>query len=41
MRKNTYLGVDISTSKIGIALLDDDNNIIVSEVIKLKPENSL
>jgi RNase H-fold protein (predicted Holliday junction resolvase) len=41
MRKKTYLGVDISTSKIGIALLDDDNNIVVSEVIKLKPENSL
>ena len=39
--KITYLGVDISTSKIGIALLDSDKKIVVSETIKLKPENSL
>lgn len=35
------LGVDISTSKIGIALLDKDKKIVVSEVIKMKPENTL
>lgn len=39
--KPTYLGVDISTSKIGIALIDEDKKVLVSEVIKLKPENSL
>jgi RNase H-fold protein (predicted Holliday junction resolvase) len=39
--KPTYLGVDVSTSKIGIALIDEDKKVIVSEVIKLKPENSL
>ena len=38
--KPTYLGVDVSTSKIGIALIDEDKKVIVSEVIKLKPENS-
>ena len=35
------LGVDVSTSKIGIALLDKDKKIVVSEVIKMKPENTL
>jgi Holliday junction resolvasome RuvABC endonuclease subunit len=36
-----YLGVDVSTSKIGIAVLDSDKNIIVSEVIKFKDGNTL
>ena len=36
-----YLGVDVSTSKIGIAVLDTDKNIIVSEVIKFKDSNTL
>ena len=36
-----YLGVDISTSKIGIALIDSNKKIVVSEVIKMKPENTL
>jgi len=36
-----YLGVDISTSKIGIAVIDSDKNIVVSEVIKFKDGNSL
>ena len=35
------LGVDISTSKIGIAVLDSNKKIVVSEVIKMKPENTL
>jgi RNase H-fold protein (predicted Holliday junction resolvase) len=36
-----YLGVDVSTSKIGIAVIDDDKKIVVSEVIKFKDGNSL
>lgn len=36
-----YLGVDVSTSKIGIAVLDSHKNIIVSEVIKFKDGNTL
>lgn len=36
-----YLGVDVSTSKIGIAVVDDDKKIIVSEVIKFKDGNTL
>ncbi len=36
-----YLGVDISTSKIGIAVLNSDKRIIVSEVIKFKDTNTL
>jgi len=35
------LGVDISTSKIGLALIDSNKKIVVSEVIKMKPENTL
>ena len=35
------LGVDISTSKIGLAVIDSNNKIVVSEVIKMKPENTL
>ena len=30
------IGLDISSSKIGIAILDKDENIILSEVIKFK-----
>ena len=36
-----YLGVYISTSKIGIAVLNSDKRIIVSEVIKFKDTNTL
>ena len=35
------IGLDISSSKIGIAVLDSDENIKVSEVIKLKPNMTL
>ena len=35
------LGLDISSSKVGIAVLDRDNNIVVSEVLKLKSNMSL
>jgi len=35
------LGVDISTSKIGLAVIDSNKKIVVSEVIKMKPENTL
>ena len=35
------LGLDISSSKIGIALIEDDEKIIISEVIKLKPNQTL
>ena len=35
------LGLDISSSKIGIAILDRDDNIVVSEVLKLKSNMSL
>ena len=35
------IGLDISSSKIGIAVLDSNENIKVSEVIKLKPNMTL
>jgi Holliday junction resolvasome RuvABC endonuclease subunit len=35
------LGLDVSSSKIGIAVLDKDKKILTSEVIKLKSEDSL
>ena len=35
------LGLDISSSKVGIALIDYDENIIISEVLKFKPTMTL
>jgi Holliday junction resolvasome RuvABC endonuclease subunit len=35
------LGLDISSSKIGIALLDSEKQIIISEVLKFKSNQSL
>jgi len=35
------LGLDISSSKIGIALIEDDKKILISEVIKLKSNQTL
>lgn len=35
------IGLDISSSKIGIAVLDKDENIILSEVIKFKSNTTL
>ena len=35
------IGLDISSSKIGIAVLDKDENIILSEVIKFKSNTAL
>tara|TARA_R100000008_G_scaffold62339_1_gene39599 strand:+ start:1442 stop:1969 length:528 start_codon:yes stop_codon:yes gene_type:complete len=35
------IGLDISSSKIGIAVLDKDENILLSEVIKFKTNISL
>ena len=35
------LGLDISSSKIGIAVLDQNKNIITSEVLKLSSDLSL
>ena len=40
MKKYT-LGIDCSTSKIGIALLDKKENIIISEAIKLDSKKPL
>jgi len=35
------IGLDISSSKVGIAVLDSDENIILSEVIKFKTNTTL
>ena len=35
------IGLDISSSKIGIAVLDKDENIILSEVIKFKSNTTM
>jgi Holliday junction resolvasome RuvABC endonuclease subunit len=35
------LGIDISTSKIGISIIDYDENLILSELIKMKSSDSL
>jgi Holliday junction resolvasome RuvABC endonuclease subunit len=37
----TILGLDISTSKIGLSILDNKQNLVFCHVLKLKPENSL
>ena len=39
--KQGIIGLDISSSKIGIAVLDHDKKILTSEVLKLKSEDSL
>ena len=35
------LGIDISTSKIGISIIDYKENLILSELLKMKPTDSL
>lgn len=35
------LGLDVSTSKIGIAIMDSDKKIVTTDVIKYKPETPL
>tara|TARA_R100000030_G_scaffold47826_2_gene36112 strand:+ start:2043 stop:2555 length:513 start_codon:yes stop_codon:yes gene_type:complete len=35
------LGIDISTSKIGISIIDYDENLILSELLKMKTSDSL
>ena len=35
------LGLDVSSSKIGIAVLDLDKKIVSSDLIKFKPETPL
>jgi len=35
------LGIDISTSKIGISIIDYNENLILSELIKMKSSDSL
>ena len=35
------LGLDVSTSKIGIAVIDIDKRIVTTDVIKFKPETPL
>ena len=35
------IGLDVSSSKIGIAVLDDNKKILTSEVIKLKSDDTL
>lgn len=37
----TILGLDVSSSKIGLAILGMDKKIITSDIIKYKPETSL
>jgi Holliday junction resolvasome RuvABC endonuclease subunit len=39
--KPAVIGLDVSSSKIGIAVLDENKKILTSEVIKLKSDNSL
>lgn len=39
--KNMILGLDVSTSKIGIAVMDYDKKIVSSDLIKFKTETSL
>jgi len=39
--KPAIIGLDVSSSKIGIAVLDENKKILTSEVIKLKSDNSL
>lgn len=38
---NVVLGLDVSTSKIGIAVLDYDKKIVSTDLIKFKSETSL
>jgi len=38
---NMILGLDVSTSKIGIAVLDYDKKIVSTDLIKFKTETSL
>ena len=35
------LGIDISTSKIGISIIDENENLLLSELIKMKPSDPL
>jgi hypothetical protein len=35
------LGIDISTSKIGISIIDYDGSLILSELLKMKPSETL
>jgi len=39
--KNMILGLDVSTSKIGIAVMDYDKKIVSTDLIKFKTETSL
>ena len=39
--KPAIIGLDVSSSKIGVAVLDQDKKILTSEVIKLKSDESL
>lgn len=39
--KKVLLGLDVSTSKIGIAIMDYDKKIVSTELIKYKPETPL
>jgi len=39
--KPAIIGLDVSSSKIGVAVLGEDRKILTSEVIKLKSDDSL
>jgi activator of 2-hydroxyglutaryl-CoA dehydratase len=38
---NLYLGIDLSSSKTGICILDENENIILSDLIKFDSKDSL
>jgi hypothetical protein len=39
--KEVILGLDVSTSKIGLSIIDYNNNLLICQVIKLNSNNSL
>ena len=39
--KEVILGLDVSTSKIGLTIMDYNNNLINCQVIKLNSKDSL
>jgi hypothetical protein len=39
--QDVILGIDVSTSKIGLSIMDYDGNLIKTDVIKLDPKQSL
>ena len=38
---NVYIGLDISTSKIGMALVAEDQTLVETKLIKFKSEKTI